>query len=126
VRPEGDKALAAQRLPLVEDRIRDWLGRLSARLGDADWLDGTFSAGDLIMVSVLLRIKSSGLDEYPNLAAYVARGEARARLQMCLRRAMAFNTGNPPTDSAGRANRLKDRQVSDCRTVLERLDRSSI
>jgi glutathione S-transferase len=75
---EGDKAWYSQRLPLVEDRIRDRLDQLSGRLGDADWLDGAFSAGDLMMVSVLLRLKSSGmLDEYRNLAAYVARGEAR-------------------------------------------------
>ena len=66
------------RIPLVEDRIRDRLSHLSVRLGDADWLDGAFSAGDLLMVSVLLRLKSSGiLDEFPNLAAYLARGEAR-------------------------------------------------
>ncbi len=75
---EGDRSWAAQRLPLVDDRIRDRLGELSARLGDADWLDGAFSAGDLMMVHVLLRLKGSGiLDEYPNLSAYVARGEAR-------------------------------------------------
>jgi glutathione S-transferase len=60
------------------DRVRDRLKQLSARLGDADWLDGDFSAGDLLMVAVLLRSKPSCLlDEYPNLAAYVARGEAR-------------------------------------------------
>jgi glutathione S-transferase len=54
------------------------LGVLSGRLGDAEWLDGAFSAGDLLMVTVLLRLKASGLlDEYPNLSAYVARGEAR-------------------------------------------------
>src|SRR5215218_7353859 len=75
---EGDKPWADQRLPLVKDRIRDRLVRLSARLGDADWLDGEFSAGDLMMVSVLLRLRSSGLlDDYPNLAAYIARAEAR-------------------------------------------------
>ncbi|MGH8251781.1 MAG: glutathione S-transferase family protein [Steroidobacteraceae bacterium] len=75
---EGDKLWSKERLPLVEDRVRDRLKQLSARLGDADWLDGTFSAGDLMMVSVLLRLKSSGiLNEYPNLSAYVARGEAR-------------------------------------------------
>ena len=75
---ERDKSWYEERLPLVEDRVRDRLGQLSARLGDADWLDGAFSAGDLMMVSVLLRLKSAGiLDEYPNLAAYVARGEAR-------------------------------------------------
>ena len=75
---EGDKPWYAERLPLVEDRVGNRLGQLSVRLGDADWLDGAFSAGDLMMVSVLLRLKPSGiLDEYPNLAAYVARGEAR-------------------------------------------------
>jgi glutathione S-transferase len=75
---EGDKTWFAQRLPMVEDRIRNRLGELSGRLGDADWLDGAFSAGDLMMVAVLLRLKASGmLNEYPNLSAYVARGEAR-------------------------------------------------
>jgi glutathione S-transferase len=67
-----------QRLPVVLERIRKRLGELSARLGDADWLDGEFSAGDLLMVSVLLRLKDSGmLEEYPDLSAYVARGAAR-------------------------------------------------
>jgi glutathione S-transferase len=75
---EGDKPWAAERLPLVKDRIRDRLVQLAARLGDADWLDGAFSAGDLMMVSVLLRLRPSGLlDEFPKLADYVARGEAR-------------------------------------------------
>ncbi len=75
---EGYKSWTAQRIPLVEDRIRNRLGQLSGRLGDADWLDGAFSAGDLMMVHVLQRLKPSGmLDEYPNLSAYVARAEAR-------------------------------------------------
>jgi glutathione S-transferase len=75
---ESDKPWSKERLPLVADRIRDRLKQLSARLGDADWLDGAFSAGDLMMIGVLLRLKVSGmLDEYPNLSAYVARGEAR-------------------------------------------------
>ncbi len=75
---EGDKTWYEQRLPIVEDRIRDRLGELSGRLGDADWLDGAFSAGDLLMVAVLRRLNGSDiLDEYPNLSAYVARGEAR-------------------------------------------------
>ena len=75
---ERDEAWYEQRLPVVEDRVRNRLGQLSLRLGDADWLDGPFSAGDLMMVSVLLRLKASGLlDQYPNLSAYVARGEAR-------------------------------------------------
>ena len=75
---ERDETWYEQRLPMVEERIRKRLSELSGHLGDADWLDGKFSAGDLLMVSVLLRLKSSGLlDEYRNLSAYVARGEAR-------------------------------------------------
>jgi glutathione S-transferase len=79
---EGDKPWAKERLPLVEDRVRNRLNQLSARLGESDWLDGAFSAGDLMMVAVLLRLKASGLlDENPNLAAYAARGEARPAYQ---------------------------------------------
>jgi glutathione S-transferase len=75
---ERDAPWHEQRLPLVEDRIRKRLSDLSRHLGDADWLDGAFSAGDLIMVGVLRRLNRSGiLDEFPNLSAYVARGEAR-------------------------------------------------
>jgi glutathione S-transferase len=75
---ESDKPWCEQRLPIVKDRIRVRLGELSGRLGDTEWLDGAFSAGDLMMITVLLRLKASGLlDEYPNLCAYVARGEAR-------------------------------------------------
>jgi glutathione S-transferase len=110
---EGDKPWAEERLPLVEDRVRDRLDQLSARLGDADWLDGAFSAGDLMMVSVLLRLKPSGiLDEYPNLAAYVARGgpptsgrgapfDANAKrgppTSGLSTLNWRFNTGKPPT-----------------------------
>ena len=95
---EGDKPWAAERLPLVKDRVRDRLGRLSIRLGDADWLDGAFSAGDLMMVSVLLRSRPSGiLDEYPNLAAYVARGEARPAYKRAFDAQWAVNTGKPST-----------------------------
>ncbi|OAV50249.1 glutathione S-transferase [Rhizobium sp. WYCCWR10014] len=75
---ERDKPWYDQRLSALEDSIRKRLIDLSRRLGDADWLDGAFSAGDLLMVSVLLRLKGSAiLEEYPNLSAYVARGEAR-------------------------------------------------
>ena len=78
VREERDKTWYAERLPILEQRLRERLEQLSRRLGDADWLDGAFSAGDLMMVTVLRRLGSSGmLKERPNLAAYVARGEAR-------------------------------------------------
>jgi glutathione S-transferase len=92
---EGDKPWTADRLPLIEDRIRGRLGQLSTRLGDADWLDGAFSAGDLVMVEVLKRIKMSGiLNEYPNLAAYVARGEGRPAYQRAFAAQLAINA--PP------------------------------
>lgn len=95
---EGDKSWHEERLPLVETRVRDRLEQLSARLGDGDWLDGAFSAGDLLMVSVLLRLKSSGiLDDYPNLAAYVARGEERPAYQRAFAAQLAVFTGEPPT-----------------------------
>jgi glutathione S-transferase len=75
---EADRSWSAPRMPLVEDRVRSRLRQLSRRLGDANWLDGAFSAGDLMMVSVLQRSRGSGLlDEFANLSAYVARGEAR-------------------------------------------------
>jgi glutathione S-transferase len=75
---ERDKSWREERMAMVEDRIRVRLGELSPRLGDADWLDGAFSAADLLMVHVLQRLKRSGiLDEFPNLSAYVARAEAR-------------------------------------------------
>ncbi|HEX5318137.1 MAG TPA: glutathione S-transferase family protein [Stellaceae bacterium] len=94
---EGDKTWCEERLPLVENRVRDRLVRLSGRLGDADWLDGAFSAGDLMMVSVLLRLRSSGvLDEFPNLAAYVGRGEARPAYRRAFDAQLAVNAGEPP------------------------------
>jgi glutathione S-transferase len=80
---EGDKAWTSERLPLIDARIGEKLCKLSARLADAAWLDGDFSAGDLMMVHVLQRLKaaSSLLEPYPNLAAYLARGEARPAYQ---------------------------------------------
>lgn len=93
---EADKPWNEARLPLVVARVRERLGQLSARLGTADWLDGAFSAGDLMMVSVLLRLKPSGLlADYPNLAAYVARGEARPAYQRAFAAQLAMNTGTP-------------------------------
>jgi glutathione S-transferase len=89
---EGDRPWADERMPLVKDRIRDRMAQLSARLGDADWLDGAFSAGDLMMVSVLLRLRPSGLlDESPALAAYVARGEARPAYKRAFAAQRAIN-----------------------------------
>ena len=89
---EGDKPWTKERMPLVMDRIRDRLRPLSNRLGEAEWLDGGFSAGDLMMASVLLRTRASGLlDEFPNLAAYVARAEARPAYQRAFAAQLAVN-----------------------------------
>jgi glutathione S-transferase len=75
---EGDKPWYVERQPILDDRVRDRLAELSDRLAESDWLDGDFSAGDLLMVTVLRRLNGSGLLEaFPNLFAYVARGEAR-------------------------------------------------
>ena len=90
---ERGESWFAQRLPILEDRVRDRLGKLSARLGDADWLDGGFSAGDLLMVTVLHRLNGSDiLNEYPNLAAYVVRGEARPAFRRAFEAQMAVFT----------------------------------
>jgi glutathione S-transferase len=89
---ECDKPWTPERVPLIANRIRDRLKLLSNRLGDADWLDGAFNAGDLMMVSVLLRLRVSGiLNEFPNLAAYVARGEARPAYKRAFQAQLAVN-----------------------------------
>ena len=96
---EGDKSWSEERLPLVLDRIRDRLGELSSRLNEWHWLAGAFSAGDLLMVTVLRRLDGSGLlDEYPNLAAYVARGEARPAFRRAFEAQLAVFTANAPAD----------------------------
>jgi glutathione S-transferase len=79
---ERDKSWYEERLPMLDRRVRDRLGELADRLGDADWLEGEFSAGDLLMVTVLRRLSGLGLlEEYPRLCAYIARGEARPAYQ---------------------------------------------
>jgi glutathione S-transferase len=95
---EREELWYEQRLRVLEKSIRKRLGDLSGRLGDADWLDGAFSAGDLLMVTVLLRLKGSAmLDKYPNLSAYLARGEARPAYKRAFDAQLAVYTGKPPT-----------------------------
>ena len=94
---ERDKPWYEARLPILDDRVRARLGQLSVRLGEADWLDGAFSAGDLMMVSVLHRSESSGiLAEYPNLVAYLARGHARPAYKRAFADQLAVFTGQTP------------------------------
>ena len=95
---ERDKPWYAERMPILDDRVRARLGELARRLGNADWLDGAFSAGDLLMVHVLRRLGSSGLlDAYPNLCAYIARTEARPAYQRAFAAQLAVFTGTSQT-----------------------------
>jgi glutathione S-transferase len=95
---ESDKSWGDERMAMVDDRIRVRLNELSARLGGADWLDGAFSAADILMVHVLRRLEGSGiLEEYPNLSAYVARAEARPAYKRAFDAQLAVFTGRPPT-----------------------------
>ena len=88
---EGEMPWTEARLLLVKDRIRVRLTQLSAHLGDAEWLEGRFSAGDLMVVDVLRRLTASGLlQEVPNLAAYVARGESRPAFKRAFDAQLAF------------------------------------
>jgi glutathione S-transferase len=95
---EGDKPWYDERLPMIKDRVRVRLTELSNRLGDADWLDGPFSAGDLMMVMVLRRAEGTSLlEEHPNLSAYIARGEARPAYKRAFDAQRAVFTGKSPT-----------------------------
>ncbi|MEG8040154.1 glutathione S-transferase family protein [Sphingomonas sp. LR60] len=93
---EADRPWAKERLRLVEDRARVRLAQLTDYLGEKQWLDGDFSAGDLMMVSVLLRFRVTRLlDEFPTLAGYVARGEARPAYRRAFAAQLAINA--PPS-----------------------------
>ena len=93
---ERDKSWYQERLTILDDRVRARLGELSTRLGNADWLDDAFSAGDLLMVTVLRRLNGSGvLEKYANLSAYVARGEARPAYKRAFDDQLAVFTGKP-------------------------------
>lgn len=91
---EGDKSWHADRLPLLDDRVRQRLDRLADHLGDAPWLDGAFSAADLLMISALRR-GADRLGDYPTLAAYVARGEARPAFRRAFADQLALFTAGP-------------------------------
>ena len=94
---EADKPWSKPRLPAVRARIDERLGELSDRLGESEWLDGEFSAGDLLMIAVLRILdRTNILETYPNLAAYVARGTARPAFTKALADQLAGFTGSPP------------------------------
>ena len=94
---ERNKPWYEEHLPMIEARVRTRLDDLSARLGDTDWLDGAFSAGDLLMVLVLRRLEGTGiLEEYPNLSTYVARGKARPAYKRAFDAQLAVFTNRSP------------------------------
>jgi glutathione S-transferase len=94
---ERDKPWYDQRLPLLHDRVRTRLDQLAARLGESDWLEGDFSAADLLMVTVLRRLEGSAiLEDYPTLTAYIARGEARPAYQGAFAAQYAVFTESAP------------------------------
>ena len=98
---EGDKSWTPERLPMIEDRIRGRLSDLSKHLGDAGWLDGEFSAGDLLMVNVLRRPAGAAIAaEFPNLTDYVARGEARPAFKRAFDAQLAVFTAKQPEATA--------------------------
>ncbi|WP_324805680.1 glutathione S-transferase family protein [Sphingomonas sp. LY29] len=110
---EADQPWSKPRLPAVKERIDERIGDLSLRLGEREWLDGDFSAGDLLMVSVLRDLTDSGmLATYPNLAAYVARGEARPAFQKALADQLAGFTGEAPPQFAEWLEKMKTAQAA--------------
>ena len=109
---EADKPWSRARLPSVKARIDERLGELSDRLGDKDWLDGDFTAGDLLMVAVLRILGGTDmLDSYSNLAAYVARGEARPAFKKALADQMAGFTGSPSPQIAAWLEQMEAAQA---------------
>lgn len=109
---EVDKSWSIQRLPSVKARIDERLAELSDRLGDRDWLDGDFTAGDLLVIAVLRMLKGTAmLDSYPNLTAYVARGEARPAFQKALADQLAGFTGSPPPQIIAWLDQMKAAQA---------------
>ncbi|MBO9622094.1 MAG: glutathione S-transferase family protein [Sphingomonas sp.] len=95
---ERDKSWFAERQPMLQDRVRTRLDQLAAHLGDGEWLDGSFSAGDLLMVTALRRLESSDLlHDYPSLQAYIARAEARPAWQRAFADQLAVFTNSERT-----------------------------
>ncbi|HBP30866.1 MAG TPA: glutathione S-transferase [Advenella kashmirensis] len=96
---ESDQSWYVQRQHILQERVRARLEQFSRRLGQADWIEDQFSAGDLLVITVLRILKESTLlAEYPNLFAYVARGEARPAFKRAFAAQFAAFTGQVPAD----------------------------
>ena len=94
----GQPWYSPARLAFLDERIRTRLGELSAHLGNQDWLDAEFSAGDIMMVLVLRRADPARLAELENLVSYIARAEARPAYQRAYAAQAALYSGEPPED----------------------------
>ena len=109
---ERDKPWFADRMPLLEQRISRRLAPLAARLAQAPWLEGAFSAGDLLMVQVLRRLSGSPLLEaHPALVAYLARAQARPAFARAFAAQQAVFAAR-----AGRSASPASPQISSCAT----------
>ena len=86
----GDVAWAKERRPAVDEMVRKRLAQLSAHLGGKQWIEERFTAGDLMMVTVLNILRHTDLVAgHANLGAYLARGHARPAYQRALAAQMA-------------------------------------
>lgn len=99
---EREQPWFAARLPLLDAAVRRRLSQLSARLGGAEWFDGAFTLGDLMIATVLRRPSAAMfLPDFPNLAAYLARAEARDAFQRAFAAQHAvFAEGQPSLTSS--------------------------
>ncbi len=86
----ADQEWAKLHRPEVERDVQRRLAELSNALGSRDYLEDRFSAGDLMMTTVLRILRHTNLvDADPRLKAYQARCEARPAFQRALRDQMA-------------------------------------
>ncbi|MDB5693939.1 MAG: glutathione S-transferase family protein [Alphaproteobacteria bacterium] len=92
-----DEEWAKLRRPSAQEMAEKRLDELAARLGEREWLDDRFTAGDLLMTSVLRILRGTDLiAARPTLAAYQARGEARPAFQRALAAQLAPFAENAP------------------------------
>ena len=83
--------------PKFMERLDSRLKCLSNALGDKEWLEDRFTIADLMLVTVLRQLRAGRvLDQYPNLVALVARGEARTAFQRALADQLAVFAKNEP------------------------------
>ncbi len=98
----ADQEWAEPAKPTFDRFARLRLQQLSEHLGDKQWLEGdAFTIGDLMMVTVLRIADRSGqLADFPTLAAYVKRGEARPAFQQALSDQLAAFREHEPQGAA--------------------------